>query len=398
MNLLKISTCALCLGTVLGVSSMAMEQNGEKCQQKVSEQAQILEINREKEEKNEKYLKFYNDLMTRGKLKEEDARKQAEIFEKELNKGKSFIYAQYYSMLRVVRKLDPEKAMLQAELFEREFNINKNFERSDYYATIMILCNLKAVRHARLEKTFRAYGESKEYVEKALRIIKKEVESNRGYFYTRQYICMLETGELNARRSAEMVEKELLKERSLTYATTYANLILDGQSEENARRVADIVEREEMAGRSFDYAIIYSSLILNGQSEENARKGAEIFKLEKGSLKYEEDDRFSGLYVRFYLTIRTEWNESRETAEKVARIMIGEVRAGREELYAKIYAKLVVIDREKENIARKKAEVVYNEMMNGKHYGYALKYAELITSGTPEAEARIKAEALMEIK
>ena len=53
MNLLKISTCVLCLGTVLGVSSMAMEEKSDKCQQNVSEQVQFLETNIKKEEKRE---------------------------------------------------------------------------------------------------------------------------------------------------------------------------------------------------------------------------------------------------------------------------------------------------------------------------------------------------------
>ena len=363
MNLLKISTCALCLGMVLGVSSMAMEQNGEECQQEVSEQIQILETNREKEEKSERCLKFYNDLIAKGKLEEADARKQAEIFKRELNRGKSFIYAQYYSMLRVMRKLDQERAMLQAKLFEKEFNMNKDFRRADYYATIMISHNLKTVRFKRFERKVRACKVDKESIEHTLRIVKKEIEANRSYFYIKRYIDQLgkKCSELAARRDAEILEKEL------------------------------------MDGKSIDYAKAYADLKSVMQSEEKSRRGAEI--IEKEPLRYKEDGNFRSLYIRFYLMIRTEWNESKEIAEEVARVMIGEIRAGREELYAKIYAKLVVIDKDGENIARRKAKIIYNATIEKKYYSYALKYAELTMKGTPEAEARIKEiKAFLEIE
>ena len=147
---------------------MAMEQNGEECQQEVSEQIQILETNREKEEKSERCLKFYNDLIAKGKLEEADARKQAEIFKRELNRGKSFIYAQYYSMLRVMRKLDAERAMFQSEVFEKEFRKEKDFRKADYYATIMISHNLKAVRFERFERKVRACKVDKESIENTL--------------------------------------------------------------------------------------------------------------------------------------------------------------------------------------------------------------------------------------
>ena len=400
MSLLKIYTCALCLGTVLGVSSMAMEQNGEECQQEVSEQVQILETNREKEEKSERCLKFYNDLIAKGKLEEAEARKQAEIFKRELNRGKSFIYAQYYSMLRVMRKLDAERAMFQSEVFEKEFRKNKDFRRADYYATIMISHNIKAMRFERFERRVRACKVDNESIEYTLKIVKKEIEANRSYFYIKRYINQLGKGysELAARRDAGILEKEFMAGKSIDYAKAYANLKLMMQSEEKSRRGAEIVEKEEMEGRRFDYAMMYSTLILNGESEKNARKEAEIFDLEKESLRYEEDSNFRSLYIRFYLMVRTEWNQPKETAEEAARVIIGEIRAGRKELYAKTYAELVVIDKEEETIARRKAEIIYNATIKEKYYSYALKCAELTMKGMPEAEARIKAEALMKIK
>ena len=361
MNLLKISTCALCLGTVLGVLSMAMEQNGEKCQQEVSEQVQILETNREKEEKSERYLKFCNDLMTKGKLKEEDVRKQAEIFDRELKSRKSFIYAQYYSMLRVVRRIDPEKAMLQAEVFEREFKKEKNFRKADYYATVMILRNLKAVRFAKLEEEIRSCEKGKKAIEKVLKIVKKEVESGRSYFYASEYAYLLERGELIARKGAEMLERELMNGRSIDYAKAYSSLILFIQQPEGeARKWAEVFETELINGRSIGYAGTYVSLRLNNQSEENARKAAEILELEKKSL--ESCGKFQDLYVQFYLMARTEWDQPKEIAEKAAHVIVEELISGRSQLYAKTYAKLVVINKDKEDIARKKVNVILEEI------------------------------------
>ena len=364
MNLLKISTCALCLGTVLGVSSsMAMEQNGEKCQQNVSKQVQNLETNR----KSKKYLRFYNDLITKGKLKEEDARKQAEIFDRELKSRKSSIYAQYYSMLRVVRRLDPEKAMLQAEVFEREFKKEKNFRKADYYATIMILRNLKAVRFAKLEEKIRSCEKSKKAIERVLKIVKKEVELGRSYFYASEYAYLLERGELIARKGAEMLERELMNGRSIDYAKAYSSLILFiQQPEEEARKWAEVFETELINGKSIGYAGTYVSLRLNNQSEENARKSAEILELEKKSL--ESCGKFQDLYAQFYLMARTEWDQPKEIAGKAAHVIIEELKSGRSQLYAKTYAKLVVINQEKEAIARKKLNVILEEIEDEVEY------------------------------
>ena len=359
MNLLKISTCALCLGTVLGVSSMAMEQNGEKCQQNVSEQVQNLETNREKEEKSERYLKFYNDLITKGKLEEAEAKKQAEMFEEELNKGKSFIYAQYYSMLRVVRKLDLEKAILQTELFEKEFKVDKNFKKADYYANAMISRNLKAIRLARLEEEYKACIDDKKSIEKILKIIKREIESGRSCFYTDEYICQLKRGEADARKGAKILEEELMNGRSIDYARSYSSLILDKQPERDARKWSEMLDNELKAGRNYDCARMYVSLIMNKQSEENARKAVEILEVEKESLRC--CNEFQDLYAQFYLMARTEWDQPKEIAEEVAHVIVEELISGKSQLYARIYARQIVVNKEKEAIARKKVSLILEE-------------------------------------
>ena len=376
MSLLKISTCALCLGTVLGISSMAMERNGEECQQEVSEQVQILETNREKEEKSEKYLKFYNDLMTKGKLKEEDARKQAEIFEKELKNRKSFIYAQYYSMLRVVRKLDAERAMFQSEVFEREFRKEKNFRKADYYATIAILHNLKAMRMANLEKEIRSsriINKDDKLIKKALKIAKEEIESGKSCFYVRRYVDLIIDNimEKTARRSAEIVDVEMKEGRSYYYASAYSVLKSNGVSENEINERLEIVDRELTSGRGYNYAVRYAELIFDKKlPEDRARKNAELVEKEVGeSIK----NYFYG--IKFADLIENGMSEAE--ARRAAKMIARDEASGKSQLYLGACSKLI-LDNIDESIVRKEAEFIEKLILEGKDYEYAIVYADVV--------------------
>ena len=246
-------------------------------------------------------------------------------------------------MLRVVRKLDSQKATLQAELFEREFKINRNFKKADYYATVMISCNIRAVKFAKFEEKIRSCGESKETIKEMLKVARKGFKSGKSCFCVRKHV-----------------------------------------------RQSKILENELKDGKSYDYARIYVSLRLNKQSEENARRGAEIFELEKESLKHKEyDDDFHDLYVQFYLIVRTDWGEPKDVAEKIAHIIIEEIKSGRSQLYARVYARRIVLNGEKESIARKKTYVIEEERKRGEGEYFAEVYADAIVDfGVNREEAR----------
>ena len=266
MSLLKISTCVLCLGTVLGVSSMAMEEKSDKCQQNVSEQVQILKVSREKKRKSERYLRIYNNLVKKGKLEEADAREQAEKIDRELDhQNKSLIYEEYHLFLRVMRKLDAERSMLQAEAFEKEFNLSGNAKRADYYANIVASHDLKAMRLEKLEKEIRAsnlFNKDDMFIQRALSIAKDEIESGRSYFYVKGYIEMddePETREEVARAISEIVDKEMKEGKGYRYASVYAILILNHIPDDEARNLAELIDEQElnnnevMSGRRCNY-------------------------------------------------------------------------------------------------------------------------------------------------
>ena len=378
MNLLKISTCVLCLGTVLGVSAMAMEEKSEKCQQNVSKQVQTLATNKKKEEKSDRYLKFYNDLITKGKLIEPDAREQAEIFEEKLTEGKSFIYAQYYSMLMVMRGMDAERAMFQAEVFEREFKTEKDFRKADYYATIIIPYNLKAMRMAYLEKEIRSselINKDDKFIQRALKIAKREVEFGRSCFYVRRYVDLIidNVMEKTARRLAETVDIEMKEGGSYYYASAYAMLKLINSPEDKMRRKLKVIYKELKSGKGFNYAMRYAELILDeGLPEDRARKNAELVEKEIGaSIKnYFYGTRFADLMGSGYV--------SEAEARMAARKTVSEADSkGNNTEYLRAYSNSIA-NGNTEVVARKKAEIVEKLTSQFKGYEYASVYAEAV--------------------
>ena len=314
MKLLKISVYALCLSTMVGISTMAMENGkqdvstGRQVQAVSNKYEKVIDekrlekiINDEMSQgKSERYSKFYADLIVKGKLDEAAAREQARIFEEKLASGKSFIYAQYYSMLIVMRKVDTERAMFQAGIFEREFKTNKNFKKADYYATNIILHDFNRIKLDKLKAKLLIKANTKERIgmcEGILRTIEREVE-RRSYYYLITYIILVlkkEPSEV-ASRIAEMVDKEMKDGKGYYYALTYASLrgidqpekirkmksygcltkyvelMLDGMSEKVAREGAELIDGEVKKKKSGAYAIGHADSILNGKSEEIARK------------------------------------------------------------------------------------------------------------------------------
>ena len=403
MSLLKISTCVLCLGTVLGVSSMAMEQNGEKSQQNVSKQVQILETNIKKEEKSENYLKFYNYLITKSKLKETQARKQAKIFEEKLTEGKSFIYAQYYSMLRVVRRLDIERAMLQSEVFEKEFKMNNNFKKADYCATVTVLHNLKAMRMEYLEREIKAsriINKDDKLIKKALKIAKKEIESGRSCFYVRRYVDMIidGMGETRARKMADIVDKKVKEGKHYQYASAYSMLKSSKIPEGEMKKGLEVIDKAEISGKGCNYIVRYAELVTGGIPEDYARRNAELVEEEIGDSMsdYFYGTKFADLVVD---------GTSKPEARRLAKMMVSDKLKGKSEEYIMAYSD-VIARGFGERIAREEAEIVDELMKEGKGYNYASIYADavvlfkhskedaeqLANAALKEARARIKAE------
>ena len=355
MKLLKISIYALCLSTMVGISTMAMEngkQNisaGRQVQavsdkdEKVMDEKRLEEvINDEMSQgKSERYSKFYADLIVKGKLDEAAAREQAIIFEKEVASGKSFIYAQYYSMLIVMRKVDTERAMFQSEVFEREFKTHKNFKKADYYATNIILHDFKRIKLDKLkEDLFAMIGSGKKMllIEKILELLKNDIESGKSYDY------------LNKR----------MRSRFINYycAISYENLRKIGKSDEVARQSVKIVREEMEKGRNCDYAMSYAELIMNGQPEEAARRGVKIIEeeIKKGN---------SGDYIMSYVDLIVMGGKSKEEAMKIAKIVEREMKKGRSYYYATGYAESISMG-QSEKKAREMAEIIEEETKEGK--------------------------------
>ena len=314
MKLLKISVYALCLSTMVGISTMAMENGkqdvstGRQVQavsdrdEKVMDEKRLEKIINDEmsQGESEKYSKFYADLIVKGKLDKTDARDQAAIFEKEVASGKSFIYAQYYSMLIVMRKVDTERAMFQSEVFEREFKTNKNFKKADYYATNIILHDFNRIKLDKLKAELLIKANTKARIrmcEEILRTIEREVEC-RSYYYLIAYISLVlkkESLEV-ASRIAEIVDEEMKygkchyyvrncadlsimdqpekmrKGKSDGYLMEYIEFMLDSMSGGVAREGARLIDREVKKKKSGAYAIEHADSILNGKSEEIARK------------------------------------------------------------------------------------------------------------------------------
>ena len=386
MNLLKISTCVLCLGMALGLSSMAMEQNDGECHQAVSER---LQESVGSEGRSKRYLRFYNDLMTKGDLKEADARRQAEIFEGELKKGKSFIYAQYYSMLRVVRRLEAERAMFQSEVFEKEFDSKgKDFRNSDYYATIVTSYNLKEMRLKRLEKEINLEKICKrdmKFYRKIMRLTCEAVESGKSYNYIKRYIELMadEEFENKARLQQESLSRKMMLTELCPHLDQNKNSMIEEIKDELARDHAGIIDSKTKEDKSYHYAKRYIELIFSGKTEAEAISQAEMVDEEMAAGR-------SYIYAVKYAEMMADG--FKDWARKAAEIVDEKVKEGKSYGYATIYSDLIVRGKSKQ-LARKQGEIVENEMKEGTTYCYARRYAELITDGMSEEGARREAEA-----
>ncbi len=128
-KLIKLSTCLICLGTVIsGLSVTAMEDNNEYIERNQATNGKIEEIyNREiASGKSEIYAGMYATLAASCSPEPEEVkRRMAEVYEKEIKSEKSDIYARKYVESLVKFNLHEELSRKIATTFEREMKLKR---------------------------------------------------------------------------------------------------------------------------------------------------------------------------------------------------------------------------------------------------------------------------------
>lgn len=340
------------------------------------------------------YAFHYVDLIADG-VSENEARKRAEMFEKEKGRvGKSDIYVRIYTGL-IFKGMDNDKARRQAEIAEREVLAQNSYDYSIYYAEL-ILSGLNANQAEKRAKEF----------EQMIRAGKSET-------YARFYSELKVRGTYiyDIERQVAIAENEVAKGRSNDYAFYYSELIMGGLSEGLARERAEESERKSEEGESFSE--FYAESMKQGIGEAAARRQAMI-----ANEKFKEGYRKEVALYYAELIVR---GAHVNNAMNQSKIFKSKLKEGKSDFYARCFAKLVgrgmsfELAEKQSEMAEKLFEKRYKDRLPINNYGWrpftetryerppevsdnsfeienmkieAFCYAELILIGLNEKDAR----------
>ena len=336
---IKMSTCILCLGTMIsGLSTIAMEKNNnndalgsgyvntngeqerESDEINFDECMDLIETYGLNEEKSEEAMDLFEDIVKKRreatkKNRTEDyayeyvklllvdgvkdisiVEKVAELYEKLLADGKCELYSDEYARLIVIYKLSERQADEAANIYADKVERGRtDIKYADVYARSQVIYEIK----------------EKSEMNKFMRSYKSKIKKGLSESYAGKYAELKVTEDLNDEeidRIAKIYEREINSGKSVNYANRYVRaLMFDRLNEPFARMMASSYETKLAERYSTAYARKYSSLqiLYCGLSAIKADKIAQAYseKVESDGKKYEYRNRKYEDYVDEYVEL-----------------------------------------------------------------------------------------------
>ena len=372
-EIIKISVCMLCLGTMISsLSAMAMENNDDSRKEK---QCQLLSESKKEHRKvsittasgetslvSEFYAEMYVELTAQG-ISKEKAEKVSEIYEQRRNVGMDRNRAYIYSNL-IIEEKDEKKIQKVLEVYDQLTKVGKEHNYAYAYSKSLII----------LEENIEKADEIATIYEQK----RKEHKSDR---YAYMYAVMLAEwqNKYYANDIASNYDKYYKGNSNFWYVFEYLKLISENVSRKKADEVAKIYEKERKEHRSHAYAHMYSCLIGNKKSEISARYVAEVYdkQSEKGKSYYYDRKLNAFLVDRL--------KEARKIREREAKYN-ELLEAGRSNYYADRYA-IEIADGISDKEADKIATAYELKRKEGKNDMHSYVYARAMSDGRNEKEA-----------
>ena len=192
------------------------------------------------------------DEMLDLNVPEKNARRIANIVDKQVNAGKSAAWARCYATQIIIRRKSPADA-------------------TSYVDTIMAVPMNEVATIA--AETAKAAGRSDQFCQKYGETYMKQKQAGKPHNWASAYASQIARGkpELYAITFAN----ERIKGKSATWASAYTGMIVRNQKHAFAAKLADAYEAQMKAGKAKKWAKIYAMMIAQGKSPGEARAYAD---------------------------------------------------------------------------------------------------------------------------
>ena len=408
---IKMSTCILCLGTIISGSIMAID-NGNNASGNVIQSARIssesessesessssegseaeyseseesepeysgseesepeysgLEESEsewsgsEESESEEDCIKECEKLIAHYNLNKKDAERAMKIFKDQIEKGKSSAYAYGYTKIVVVNGRGHLPCDEYATVYEKQIEDGKTKLYADICARIDTLSCIK--------------GEQKK---KCIKIYERKMEEGKGEWYSTEYailrvidrVCREQADEMATIYAANVKDKFVFQD---LYADKYARLkVIDRLTEKQARKVAETYRDEYWEGNpdnAYEYAWVK---VMNGLDLEQSVKYLKAYRNKTNKIR--DKKVLNGYAILKGLNNRLGFSEEQLTeCLEIYKKKIGE---GKKENYAIEYASLKITERLfSEEILDKISTMYEQKIYECYNANYAHKYAML---------------------
>lgn len=398
---IKMSTCILCLGTIISGSIMAID-NGNNASGNVIQSARISSESEssesgssssegsgteyseseaseteysgseesetewsesEESESEEDCIKECEKLIAHYNLNKKDAEKAMEIFKDQIEQGKSSEYAYGYTKMVVVNGRVHLPCDEYATVYEKQIKDGRTRLYADICARIDTLSCIK--------------GKQKE---KCIKIYERKMEEGKGEWYSTEYailrvldrLCREQADEMATIYAANVKDKSVFQD---VYADRYARLkVIDRLTEKQARKAAEAHRNEYWKGNP-DGAYEYSwAHVMNGLDLEQSDKYLAAYKDKVN--EFHDEKVLSGYAILKGLNNRLRFSEKQLTeCLEIYKKKIGE---GKKENYAIEYASLKMTEKLlSEEILDKISTMYEQKIYECYDANYAHKYAML---------------------
>ena len=363
---IKMSTCILCLGTMISGSMLAIEKN---CDSSDDEwRGDLISSNYSSESEPEESdteddgidITECNRLISTYKLDEKQSKKAIRKYKDKIKEGTSKEYAFEYAKAMVFDKIEDDITGEEiAEIYEQKLKEGKSEVYANIYAKLEVLSEI---------------DEKDEFI----RLYEEKIKEGKSERYAIGYVdfkLLRGWSDEKSEAGAALYENNVRRKFLMIdhYASEYANLkVVYKFSEERAREGAEIYEEKYFdEGEGEEYTHRYTLLqLVYGFNFEQADRYMSMYVKKDYNIK---DKSLAHEYV--FLRIINHFND--EQAKKALEIYKVKIREGKSEHYAIKYAALKVLeelsDRKIEEISR-----IYEQNMEETHdANYSGKYAML---------------------
>lgn len=364
---IKMSTCILCLGTMISGSMLAIEKNYDSSEEDEWRGDIILTSSSSESEPEESGTEDdgidtteCNRLISTYKLDEKQSKKVIRKYKDKIKEGKSKEYAVEYAKEMVFDKQEDDITGEQiAEIYEQKLKEGKSEIYANIYAKLEVLSGI---------------DEKDEFIKLYEEKI-KEGKSERYAIGYADFKLLMGWSDEQAEEGAALYENNVKRKFIMIdyYASEYANLkVIYKFSEERAREGAEVYENiylEEGEGEEYShrYTLLY---LVYGFNYDQASKYMRMYMKKDYKIK---DESYAHEYI--FLKVFNYFND--EQANEALEIYKMKVKEGKSEHYAIKYAALKVLDklsdRKIEEISR-----IYEQKIEETHdANYSSKYAML---------------------